>query len=307
MRLYSMYYVCKNYINIIRNMKVSSRTVNGKNCLYLTSWKEKSKVLNELANVEPLREKTRKVYDSIPVIYCDVDEFEISDSMAKTYEKRRSELLNSMETVIELYELVNPQRDSNEKGGIDIMLPRFKNLGEFSDCLKDLNFVITQCPYLRSKDEEIKFQTIDVGSIWLTLVAVGASCTILMNIGKIVDQAVKIKSHIATIKMQEEMLRSMKAKNEIAEETIDFFKRTKDLLFQKSLDELEKEIEPLKDGEESDKVKRSLEKLGYWMDKGMQIYSSLDAPKEVQDVFPKQQELSFILTDDAQKLIEKKE
>ena len=51
---------------------------------------------------------------------------------------------------------------------------------------------------------------------------------------------------------------------------------------------------------------RCLEKLSIWMNKGLQIYSSIEAPKEVKDVFPEQQDLSF-LTDDIQKLIEEKE
>ena len=49
-----------------------------------------------------------------------------------------------------------------------------------------------------------------------------------------------------------------------------------------------------------------MEKLAFWMDKGMQIYSAIDAPTEIKDVFPKQQEVSF-LSDDLIKLLENKE
>ena len=60
------------------------------------------------------------------------------------------------------------------------------------------------------------------------------------------------------------------------------------------------------DGEEKDKAGKALEKLGYWMDKGMQIYSAIDAPAEIKDVFPTQQETNF-LSDDLIKLLENKE
>lgn len=306
MRLYSMYYVCKNYMARVKKMTFEVRTANGKEIRSMKDWREKSKILNELANVTPICDKVRKVYESIPVLYRDVDTFEVPDPIFRSFEKAKSELLASMGTVVDLYETINPQKDQNENGGIDIMLPKFQDLAEFSECLKDLNFVITQCPYFQNRDEEIKFKTVDVGSIWLTLAVVGVSCAVLTNFGKIVDQAAKIKSHMTTVRMQEEILRSMKIKNEIAEEVTDVYKKTKDTLFQRSLNEIEKELGKLKDGEECDKVKRSLEKLGYWMDKGMQIYSSIDSPKEVRDVFPEQQELSF-LPDDIQKLIEKKE
>ena len=41
------------------------------------------------------------------------------------------------------------------------------------------------------------------------------------------------------------------------------------------------------------------------MDKGMQIYSSINAPSEIKDVFPTQEEVN-ILSDDLLKLIEMK-
>ena len=41
------------------------------------------------------------------------------------------------------------------------------------------------------------------------------------------------------------------------------------------------------------------------MDKGLQIYSAIDADNEIKDLFPVQEDLSF-LSDDIQKLIEMK-
>lgn len=305
MRLYVMYYICKQYIDEIKNMKLDSRTANGKEIRSISNWKKRSIILNELGNISPIRDKVKGLYDTIPVFYRDYDKFDLSETTANSFVKARNNLIAGMETIIKLYESVNPNKYDNVQGGIDVKLPQFKNLNEFSECLKDLNFVVTQCPYLLSKDEEIKFGAVDVGSIWLTLAVVGASGAILFNFGKIVDQAVKIKSHMTTVKMQEETLRSMEIKNEIAETVLNAFKQTKDSLFQQNLDALKNEIGELKDGEEVDKVKKTLEKLGYWMDKGMQIYSSIDTPPEIKDAFPAQQEYSF-LTDDLQKLIEEK-
>lgn len=300
-----MYYVCRYYIDFIRQIKFDVRNVGGKEVRFLDKWQEKSKILNKLANVKPIRKKAKELYECIPTVYRDSDKFDVQDSIIKSFEKSKSELLACMETIINLYKATTYRNELDEKCGIDIMLPNFRDLGEFSDCLKDLNFVITQCPYFLRKDEEIKFKTIDIGSIWITLAVIGASSAILFNFGKIVDQAAKIKSHMSTVKMQEEMLRSMKTKNEVSEEVFDVFKKTKDVLLQQSLETIKNELGDLKDGEEIDKVKRSLEKLGYWMDKGMQIYSSIDAPKEVRDAFPEQQELSF-LSDNLQKLLEMK-
>lgn len=160
---------------------------------------------------------------------------------------------------------------------------------------------------MNDKDGQIKYGTIDVGSTWLTFAIGGAAATtIISNLAKIVDNAIKMKSHITTVKMQEEALRTLEVKDEIAAELLETYKKTNQVLTQNSVTELERELGELKDGEERDKVGKTLEKLAFWMDKGMQIYSAIDAPTEIKDVFPKQQEASF-LSDDLIKLLENKE
>lgn len=67
--------------------------------------------------------------------------------------------------------------------------------------------------------------------------------------------------------------------------------------------DLRQESGKLQDGEEEGKAQKSLEKLAYWMDKGLQIYSTLDAPQEIKDLFPAQEDAP-ILTDNLQKLLE---
>lgn len=84
------------------------------------------------------------------------------------------------------------------------------------------------------------------------------------------------------------------------------FEETTKILIHKCVEELEKEIEPLANGEEKGKAEKSIEKLGKWMDRGMQIYSAIDAPKEAKNIFPEQSEM-INLPDDLIKLLEMKE
>lgn len=311
MRLFGMYYVCKNYLPVVENMKLESRQVNtaaGSNTTiqFLSGWQEKSKILNELAKIEPLRGRAEAMYSSIPVVFLDRDKFDLSAGDCDKFKKARQDLTVAMQTVIQLYEATNAQKVSAESLGFDIKLPTFENVGEFSECLKDLDFIVKQCPYLNLKDAQIRYGSVDIGSTWLTFLVMGAAATtILTNLSKIVDMSVKIKSHVATVKMQEEALRSMEIKRDIANEVIDAYKKTNKVIVNQCVEELENGIEALNDGEEKDKVGRSIEKLGAWMDKGLQIYSTIDAPKEIKDLFPVQEDLSF-LTDDLQKLLEMK-
>lgn len=307
MRLYGMYYTCKKYVGYVKEMKVNDRTANGNVIWSIKAWREKSIALNELGKINPLRAYARKVYEAIPIVYRDRDDFDITETTKNSFITAREKLIVAMETIIDMYETINPNKMTNEEYGFDIKMPEFDELGEFAKCIEDLNFVIKQCPYLNDKDGQIKYGTIDVGSTWLTFAIGGAAATtIISNLAKIVDNAIKMKSHITTVKMQEEALRTLEVKDEIAAELLETYKKTNQVLTQNSVTELERELGELKDGEERDKVEKTLEKLAFWMDKGMQIYSAIDAPTEIKDVFPKQQEVSF-LSDDLIKLLENKE
>ena len=307
MRLYGMYYTCKKYIEYVKDMKVYAKNTGGNTSWSINSWKEKSIVLNELGKMNPLRTYARKLYETVPIVYRDRDEFDITDTVKDNFVTAREILVIAMETIIDMYESINPNKMINEEYGFDIKMPEFYDLGEFAKCIEDLNFIIKQCPYLNDKDGQIKYGTIDVGSTWLTFAIGGAAATtIISNLAKIVDNAIKMKSHITTVKMQEEALRTLEVKDEIAAEVLEACKKANRVLTQNAVTELERELGELNDGEERDKVGKTLEKLAFWMDKGMQIYSAIDAPTEIKDVFPKQQEVSF-LSDDLIKLLENKE
>ena len=297
----------KKYIEYVKDMKVYAKNTGGNTSWSINSWKEKSIVLNELGKMNPLRTYARKLYETVPIVYRDRDEFDITDTVKDNFVTAREILVIAMETIIDMYESINPNKMINEEYGFDIKMPEFYDLGEFAKCIEDLNFIIKQCPYLNDKDGQIKYGTIDVGSTWLTFAIGGAAATtIISNLAKIVDNAIKMKSHITTVKMQEEALRTLEVKDEIAAEVLEAYKKANRVLTQNAVTELERELGELNDGEERDKVGKTLEKLAFWMDKGMQIYSAIDAPTEIKDVFPKQQEVSF-LSDDLIKLLENKE
>lgn len=306
MRLYGMYYLCKEYIKSIENMNVEIKVVNGNQMRFISGWKKKSRILNELAKINPLTASAKEMYEAIPTVFCEDDQFDIGGATSEKFRLAKIKLLAEMNMLIKLYELLNTQKLEGISGGFDIKLPQFDDIGEFSECLKDLEFVIKQCPYLSRDDCRIKYGSVDVGSTWVTFLLIGTGASaILLNLSKLVDVAVKIKSHVVTVKMQEEALRSMELKNEMASEFCDTFKKVNNAITDHYIIELQQEMGELKDGEEKDKVRRSLEKLAFWMDRGMQIYSTIDAPKEIRDLFPEQVEATY-LTDNIQKLLEMK-
>ena len=97
----------------------------------------------------------------------------------------------------------------------------------------------------------------------------------------------------------------MQVKNEVASETLDVFKTMKRITMEGYVKELESELGELKDGEERGKVEKSLEKLAELIDKGVEIYSSIETPNEVKALFP-MSENNVLLPDNIIKLLEEK-
>ena len=75
-RLYNMYFTCKKYIGIVESMTVDMKRVGSNEIKYIDNWMQKSIVLNELGQMEPLRKRARNLYETIPVIYRDQDRIE---------------------------------------------------------------------------------------------------------------------------------------------------------------------------------------------------------------------------------------
>lgn len=304
MRLYSMYFLCKNNIAAVKDIQIQTRTVGGNQVRFIEGWLGLVRILNKLSGVPCLKPAASAVYESIPSVIRDRDRFDFDDAMHLNFIRARRDLVCSMRTVIDLYE--SSHNDQPEALGFDIKLPDFTSLKEVSQCMRDLDFITSQCPYLIVPDAEIKYKSVDIGSFWITFFVAGsAATTILLNLSKIVEAATRIKSQVITVKQQEEVLRSMEIKNEVASEMMDTFKIINKQLTDRCVKDLENEMGELKDGDELDRTGRSIERMAEWLAKGMQIYSAIDAPSEVKTLFPQQEEQP-LLKEDVIKLLEMK-
>ncbi len=216
-----------------------------------------------------------------------------------------------MKMIIELYESMNNNGETEK--GIDVKIPQCESLGEYISYLKEIDFIFTQCPFLQRDGGIIQFKTVDVGSQWLSFIIAGATgaaavTAILTSLATLIDKAVQIRSHMLNLRQQEEILRTKKNQNNVLESSLEVFQTLKEHYFSEAMTDLEKENEdiPLKDGEERGKVEKSLEKLCNLMDKGVEIYASIDTSKEIQVLFPPLQDKAE-LPDSVIKYIEDKQ
>lgn len=306
MRLYNIYYICKTCLPFIENIKdveiKSNSAVTGHR---LGNWAACRNILPELRKISCLTEQVDDLGKSLNFYAIERDVPEISEGAFKKFSEAYKKLRSSVQTLINLYESMEL---GESHPGIDVKIPRCNSLKEYMEYLKEIDFIFSQCPFLQSNEEEIKFNTIDVGSQWLAfnvIAGTGVGFYILNNLAKLVDKAIAVKSHLLTFRQQEEMLETMKAKNEVTKETIDVFQTMKRITMESYVKDLESDIGDLQDGEERGKVEKSLEKLGALLDKGVEIYSSIETPNEIKALFP-MSENNAILPDNILKLLEDK-
>lgn len=307
MRLYNIYYLCKSSVDGIKNLKAQGKTDNSSNTyLVLTGWGIAVKSLETLRQISFLKEETDNLLKTIPSYERETDNPEISQNTYGAFENRRKLIVAKLEAIIDLYESME-RGESAE--GIDVKIPNCDTLDEYIQYLKDINFVLTKCPMISGSDEQITFNTVDVGSMWLSFIIKGGAGghVILSVLSKISDVALKIKTNFNLLKAQNEMLETMRQKNEIGEEVIDAYRKLKTMMLDQAVTELENDCgERISEPEDRARAATAIEKLSELFDKGVEIYSAIETPQDIKVIFPFT-ENAPVLPEGLQKLIEAKE
>lgn len=302
MRLYNIYYICKQCINIISQLEF----VHGKsghfdeNLKRVKDWDIYIDALIALKQVDALSEELNDFYDTLmkyhftddiydsPWIYTVSEETEL--------EKKMTLLVQKMKTIIDLYESI----DDSEVGsnivserGIDVKIPTCESLGEYISYLEEIDFIFTQYPFLKYENAKLEFKKVDVGSQWLTFIITGAVGTasvtyILKNIALLIDIAIQVKSHLLNLKQQEELLRKQKIQNDILEFEQEKHKQLAQRCFDMAIEEIQRKNKDilLKDGEERGKVEKSIKKLCRLLGKSVEFYASINVGNKIQLLFP---------------------
>lgn len=301
MRLYNIYYLCKDANTKLKTL-IPEKNTDGS--YTLRDWHICKIGLEALFDINFIKEDVKETYNSISIFDVGGLNPKVSTHVYEKFNFHYKNLITKLNAIMDLYESV---RNSNISPGIDIKIPHCNKLRDYIDILRDIEFVVEQCPYLKSENEELQFSGTDVGSDWITFAIIGvpASFYILNNIASLVNKAIALKSNNKIWKQQEELLETMRMKNEVTQETIDTFKKMKELTIKTYVDELQSEIGAVADPEEEAKVAKSLEKLSTLIDKGVEISSSIDTPEEIKVLFPFS-EKQTLLSESAVKYLENK-
>lgn len=181
---------------------------------------------------------------------------------------------------------------------LNIKLPEQLLLSGLSDIISDLGFIFNKCQVISefNNKEAIKVQKVDSGSKWLLL---GISVFAVGMIGKLCTIAFGISQQVMELRKSIQQIRVLKSGANICEALEEELKeRIKTLSDAESLKFIkENGIKTENGNEESNSLAKAIERLVELHFKGVEIYASLEAPKEVASSFPSQEEALKLATE----------
>ena len=310
MRLKDIYLICKrNYENI------SSCKLILKADYVLVHTIKTDDALKELSTINYLKESVSQ-FSNILESTKKINRFVNSHNnqpVISAFNSARHDLLLRIDSIVGVYESLGLSQEKTI--GLDIKLPNTDNFTDFKRNIDDLEFVFTKCPFFASKTEDLRFGGLDVGSAWLTFVIAGVAGTsalvtgsvLLNNIAAFIDKCMVIKSHRLTIQQQKDEIQKSRREQKEKEEIITYLDQVFKIQVENTIKELEETAEyEISDGDERGRVIQSFEKLEKLIDKGLQIYSSIDSPPEVKALF-EPIEMKYLSMGNQFDLIEKKD
>lgn len=312
MKLRNIYIICRNNYDAINDLEGKNSLLNSRACIAVSGWNNALSALMDTKNVKSLEKESNEVINAVPELFRTKDTFNITEKEWEKIYSAKETLLRTMDDTIDLYEKMG--MDTENRTGIDIKLPDFSDFTEFVDYLNDIQFVFTKCPFLQSSKEEFRFENVDVGSTWLTFLVVGGAALtggsiLLNNIVSFIDKCIILRSHYLTVEKQKQDLKNEKRSEEEKKIIFSYV----DDLYKKEVDRAIQELEEItdykvenKDGDERGRIEQCFEKMSNLLDKGLQIYSTIDAPNETKMLF-EPIEMKYLGKSDERKLLEKKE
>lgn len=312
MKLRNIYMICMDNYDVIEGITGKAVTINGRSGVKITGWSNAMDALQILRSIPSLEDVVDKLISSVPDFYLTRDEFNLGNDEWNKIHASKATLLRTMADTIDLYEKMG--MDTNNRIGLDIKLPEFNDFSEFVGYIKDIEFVLTKCPFLqdKNKNEEMVFDNVDIGSTWLTFLIIGCTAgvsIILNNVAAFVDKCIIIRSHYLSVQKQKQDLEAEKMDNNNKKVILDYIDR----LYKKQVEETIKELESITenqinndDGDAYGRIELCFDKMGELIDKGLQIRASIDSPKETQVLF-EPLEMKYLSVDKMGGLIERKE
>lgn len=280
MRLQEVYFICKSALERLPSYDATQSTIGGKPFYEVKNWAALDAVLTEVYQVQGLRASIDDFRNASKTLHPGTKSTLLTpDEQARALEayKKFKTALNAVVSTYSSFQIP----DHTE--GIDIKLPDGISLEQLSAISKDMNMAFEQCPVLRQDGCSISLVAMDVGSMWLSFVAIGTFA--LNRIAAFIDKCIIIKSHIVSLNAQKEQAKRMSMADDYIENMIEMHKQFTRSVSRTLAEELCSE-HSISSNEDIERTRHSIELFGNLMAQGVEVYASIQASKDVQVLFP---------------------
>lgn len=303
MKLENIYYLCKKYCDIVSNIEATEVNRN----YYVDRIEEVRQAIKQLAEIDCLKvelqnfsSKVEEVHGRSSILF---------ENPFESLREANVKLCVKMNTILAVCESMDLH--IRETPGLDMKIPDCDNFTDFKKIINEIEFIVTKCPFAQHETESLRFEGVDVGTQWISfaisgVAAVATGSILLNNIAAFVDKCIIIRSHYLTTKQQKLEIERSSIEQGEKDELLKNINRIYKIHIENTIKELEKETGcKISDGDERGRAEQSLQKMGELIDKGLQIYSSIDSPKETKALF-EPLEMKYLSIEQELKAIEDK-
>lgn len=287
MRISYMYYLIKQSLENLKSIeRTEEKSKGGTTWIVFSNYSLLKTTLENLSDLTMFKDDIDDIYKYLPnTNRLPNDKFRCLNNEGTAIYNYLQNLTYHLNVIVNFLEMLG---FNEQQLGFDVKMPPTEDFDEFVNNISMLQKILNQCPYLNIDGEVIKIQSVDIGSIWFEFAVIATGASILLhNLAKLVDKCVKIRSHYLTTKHQEEVYRKLNIENDFLEKLVAINEKIYNKFVDDAIEELKTDIPnvPLTN-EDKNRVQFTLKNLITLMDKGMEIYASIDAPDEVKELFP---------------------
>ena len=211
------------------------------------------------------------------------DEIILTDAKEDTRLKKGLEVVRSgcHALLMILKELYDEKEDDST---IYVQMPKIKDLEDLSKKSKNLHNAISQSILDPSIKGTIKVRSYDIGSLWI-IITVGSVMAVKL-IGGLVWAAAVIRKKKMEFKTFEQHVKCLEIKTESMVDLKDAQKKQLEESLEAEAGNLAAQFYKSGNAEKTERLKYSIKLISDLMDKGVEIHPSLNASKEVGNMYP---------------------
>ena len=286
MRIIEIRYRLKN-IKPMLKIKATRRNSSPQTYL-LVNVLELQKVINEIEKINVFSEHIEQLKKLSFYSYTQ-DNLVIQVQEYNLLSKVINELDLIIKGIISTINLSFPIEDDNV---IRIKLPEPKNFEDIEKASSTLNKVFSQTLLHKNINGNIKILRFDTGSFWIDIVVNGI--TVLNLIAGLAYSAAVVYKKIQEGKFTQEKVKALKISNKAFQEIVEKYNEKIEDTAKNEAELIMSEFYKEKDPEQISRIKLAIKELSSLFEHGAEIYPSLEAKKEIKELFPNLKQIETI-------------